>query len=217
MISDVTRAEITRITGNPLAIEHWTADHLPDGAQLEDYTRKVADTYTVWDSPHQLFALSWDGEKVEAPALFGLDTAIDPARYPAVLPGLIARYLLEHALAPVARPPIVALCLQIEAHTVERDSLTYQQRRAVANRQMHTLPQAQEKCLCLTADIAGRVWWASKTRGTEESDHGDLATGKPYVGGFADLLVKLAEGLPVFFTINEHGGRAPDAFGGSGS
>jgi hypothetical protein len=216
VISESARAEITRLTGNPHALEQWTADHLPDGEQLEQHTRKVIDSHTEWDSMYKLFALSWDGEKLGGGAIFVIDNSIEPARYPHILPSMIAQLLLERSLQPGPPPPLAALSLQVETHTVDRDSLTEADRKLVEERKMHTLPQAVEKCMCLTVDIAGRTWWGTKTRGTDQCEYGDSASGSPYTGGFANLLARIATALPLPYIINEHGcGRLPEAFGGS--
>jgi len=148
-------------------------------------TRRAVDLHDEWDSLHCFMTLHWDGEKLTCGTYAAIDPAIKPTDYPALMAKLAREAHEKHP----DDPPAFAYLLQIEAHGVEEpgpDATEEERRRFDADRLGRTFHQradAIEICQAWCADIYGRLWSATKTRGDEKVSERFYPPGKDRPSG----------------------------------
>lgn len=208
MIPDSIRDEITAMTGNPHAIEDWMATHLPAAEPLETLTRRAADTHTEWDTLHQFNFVTSDGDTAHLPVIHALDPSIPQTQYPTLLRNLLATGLARRSQDPAA-PPVIAVMLELELYTARYSDLTPEDLAVVEREGLQALPNADELYIALVADIAGRVWWATRNRATNEIEAGDLINAHTAdtalkLGMFVELAQRLGMMIPLAYAVTSH-------------
>lgn len=169
MIFDASDSEF--FEGSPIGISDvnkWVEQNLPPFEEMERITRSVLDMHgnddDSWDGIHMfvLYERVDDSDQLQAAAIMGIVPTINPDDYPAVLNAQTQQFLATR-FDDMTSKPIVACALMMEAYALERQP-TEEERELINKRELHTIPDAVERCMVATVDIAGRTWVASKTR-----------------------------------------------------
>lgn len=140
-----------------------------DTMDLADLTRRILAMHDDWDTPHSFYAITWDGTepRIHTAAM------IDPAIHPNMHPGLMVSIATD-AIAADKGAPVVAFAFQFEAFSVMRpddnapagEVERFEADRA--QRRFHLRPDRVEQAMVLCADVTGRLWSATKTRGQDD-------------------------------------------------
>lgn len=178
----------------------WIGEHAPADAEMVRAVDGALAAHSVWDSLHHFMILAADKDtgRVGPVEIAAIDTAMPPPLYPQLMERLVRKHLAT--LDPTKAHTTVGCLLQVEASMIEHDPtnnpLTLGEQAAIERREMHTLARHIEIATVYAVDVGGRMWSATKRRGTNGdpdtvSDPAGIVTG--HCGGFADALRRCAD------------------------
>ena len=145
-------------------------------------TRKTIEDHTDWDALHALFVIHRDGDGIAVRSVIAIDPAMEPAMYPVLIEMMVSERAKEDG-------PPYALLLEIEAFGAKApqdDAPAWEKAQFEADRANGTIHQradAVEAAWGWAVDVHGRMWTATKTRGSEEIEESVYEPGSGNVGG----------------------------------
>lgn len=168
--------DILDALGGQDAIHGWIEATQPPDEEIERFTRGILAAHRAWDSFYSFIAITWDGTHIGTSIAAGIPPTLPAEQYRQVLSTIAIEFLRDRLARDDegTEPPVIGFALQIEAFGISGEGEpTAEQREALDNRTLRTLPESRETCLVITATADGRVWLGKKIRdGGKEELHG---------------------------------------------
>ncbi|MEX5637430.1 hypothetical protein [Parafrankia sp. FMc2] len=156
-----------------------TSITIPSRAVFAGATRRILGMHDEWDTPfHHFISLTWDGTALEPSTVVAITTDIHPSGHPLLMERAARKELARDLPVPYAYAflhEVWAVTLDPNASPAERDELD----RVALRRELDQHPDRHELAVACCVDIHGRLWTATKQRGTEHDGIDEHFYGDP--------------------------------------